>query len=128
MTKQQIKIEFKTNYNFSVGDICDFKSKDNTISFKGIYIDKSRIDKFPIFIIDKFPIIDLKEFTVNGYQIKEYWVIKQLNDIQFDNNVDENKNKIIDYLFELHNINQYDLTKKDAYKSIIRNLKIGSIF
>lgn len=129
MTNQQIKIEFDTTPRLKIGDICSFISTDNTTSFKAIYIANSRIDGYPMFMIQHMPIKQFTDYKLKGHPIRNVSLIKQLEDniANYNNFISENKEKIINYLFELYDIKESDLKEKDAYKSIIRNIKLKTI-
>lgn len=122
MKNQQIKIEFDSIPQLNVGDICDFKSVTDKTSFKAIYIGPSRIDAYPIFMIQGMPINQFTDYKLKGHSIRNVYNIANYNTF-----IPENKEKIINYLFDLYDIKESDLKEKDAYKSIIRNIKLKTI-
>ena len=128
MPRQQIKIEFNSNPKIKVGEICEFISNDNTTKFKAVYIGSSIIHNNPIFMIQHMPIKEFTDYTLKGNSIKNVSIIRQLKDVEDSNSfISENKEKIIDYLFEVYEINESDLKEKNSYKSIIRNIKLKNI-
>jgi hypothetical protein len=96
----------------------------------------SRIDGLPIYDIDtnnlnniKYP---LKEYytTINNkkYTIEDCHLIKPIEDnIKHYTYQSTNETKIIDFILEGLNIDKKDLDKKDAYKNIIREIKLNKI-
>lgn len=129
MNNQLIKIEFHSKPHLKIGGSYTFTSNDNTSSFKAIYVENSRIDGYPMFVIQHTPIKQLTEYKLKVHTIKNFSIIKQLEDniTGYNNFLTENKEKVINYLFQLYDIKESDLVTKNAHESIIREIKLKNI-
>lgn len=115
---------------FKINQIYKFyHSANKSEFFEAKYLDSSRIDGFPIFMIRttfNHPVI---EYTYSGVSPKSVDLISNINLLNpgIKDNFSTNQHNLLCYFLEKYNINISDLEDEYKCKSIIRNLKLNDL-
>lgn len=133
------KIEFNQTINHTTnhltkGSPYQFLNPTTGELIKISFYDYSRIDGLPFFQIkqSKMPTDPLKTFQLiynnTNIDIKSVQIINPIPDTKsFFTYQADNEKEIIDFILKQCNMTHKDLEDKDAYKSIIRQLKLNNM-
>lgn len=136
------KIIIKIEFNYPIGNQLFFKKGSNYTFFyenkneklNAVCIGKSRIDGFYMFEFERYLLYknyhsDISNFKCKGYSIKNTHIVKELEDHSVEYMIfKENKEEVIKFLAEHFKIDNYDMSTKGAYHSIIRSIKLKMIY
>jgi hypothetical protein len=121
------KIEFDIPIIFNNNSIYTFDNPKTNESINFIYLSKSRIDGIDIF---ELPPVNytkgrIPDFQYNKIGIKSISIVSNLEEhATGQSQFLYNKNKIVEFLENHFKIDDYDLSEKDAYLSVIRDIKL----
>lgn len=123
------KIEFDIPIIFN-NSVYTFDNSKTNESINLIYLFKSRIDGIDIF---ELPLVNYTKGRISDFQYNKIGI----KSISIVSNIEEhatgqsqflyNKNKIVEFLENHFKIDDYDLSEKDAYLSVIRDIKLKSL-
>jgi hypothetical protein len=131
-----IKIELRNKIQFTKNQIVRLIHNQDPNNITNIkFIALSRIDGLPIFEIDSNTISNTyslisHKLMINNQQstIKDIQIISSNSFDNLSNHiVNQNKDKIVDFILEQLNIPIIALNDEDSHKSIIRQLKLNNI-
>lgn len=130
MKKQLIKIDTPSR-TFNKQCEYEFTNTDG-VKFKLLFIEYSRIDGYPIFELDfsKIPTNTiLTDIEYQGAKSKSVSLITPLGDHGlYDNNqFSRNKDILVDFLFDVYDIDLEKLNTKEGLKEIMRDIKLINI-
>lgn len=120
------KIEFDIPIIFN-NSIYTFDNPKTNESINFIYLSKSRIDGIDIFELHPVNYTNgrLSDFQYNKIGIKSITIVSNLEEhVSGKSQLFYNKNKIVEFLENHFKIDDYDLSEKDAYLSVIRDIKL----
>jgi len=120
----QPRFEKTKNYTFK---------NENGVDFDMKFIDYSRIDGYPMFEIDltKAPIgTILANVTYQGIKPKSASIVQALEDHMSmfrGNDFTRNRDILMDFFFDMYDIDLTTLTERDGIKEIMRDIKLINV-
>ncbi len=131
MKKQAIKMDI-TPKTFTKQCEYEFTNTDG-VKFKLLFLEYSRIDGYPIFEIDMSKIPNntiLADIKYQGVNPKSLYIITPMEDYLYDHHkvqFQQNKDILVDFLFDIYDIDLEKLTTKEGMKEIMRDVKLMNI-
>ena len=124
----QIKVNSRNPQpNFTKDQIVNLMHKFNHHNIPIKFTEISRINGLPTFEIDSYNISN--NYSLVSHELVVNGIRYNIEDIQLISNqiVNENKDKIVDFILNQLNIPINTLNEEDSHKAIIRQLKLESL-